>query len=263
MSSAVRCGSEQRRRYLPSRFSSALILALSMRSSPPGVTRRNRFRPGLRGQGSLDSRPRSAAVSAVGAVDELLELRDEAGADGGVAFCLVRVEADDEPVAVVAEADFLDLQVVPDGLVAALPGQGGLHLGGAGAELLPDDVPAAALHQGAAVLLGGEAAVGDPDDLRQRPLAAGPVLTCRIRPESAVFPGQDQTRTGIPSRVTAIPTMTCGRSSRESLDLPWARNPAPAPPRPRCRPGRARRARRAERPHRPLPSRNTWRSCPS
>ena len=39
-------------------------------------------------------------------------------------------------------------------------------------------------------------------------------------------PGQDQTRTGIPSRVTAIPTMTCGRSSRESLDFPWVRNPA-------------------------------------
>ena len=51
-------------------------------------------------------------------------------------------------------------------------------------------------------------------------------LTWRISPESAVFPGQDQTRTGIPSRVTAMPTMTCGRSSRESLDLPWARNPA-------------------------------------
>ena len=50
-------------------------------------------------------------------------------------------------------------------------------------------------------------------------------LTCRIRPESAVFPGQDQTRTGIPSRVTAIPTMTCGRSSRESLDLPWVAEP--------------------------------------
>ena len=40
MSSAVRCGSEERSRYLPSRFSSALILALSMRRSPPGVTRR-------------------------------------------------------------------------------------------------------------------------------------------------------------------------------------------------------------------------------
>jgi hypothetical protein len=51
-------------------------------------------------------------------------------------------------------------------------------------------------------------------------------LTWRIRPESAVFPGQDQTRTGIPSRVTAMPTMTWGSSSRESLDFPCARNPA-------------------------------------
>src|SRR5689334_20717848 len=37
--------------------------------------------------------------------------------------------------------------------------------------------------------------------------------------------GQHHTRTGIPSRVTAMPTMTCGRSSRESLDLPNVRNP--------------------------------------
>ena len=40
-------GSELRSRYLPSRFSSALILAASVRSRPPGVTRRYRFRPGL------------------------------------------------------------------------------------------------------------------------------------------------------------------------------------------------------------------------
>ena len=42
-----------------------------------------------------------------------------------------------------------------------------------------------------------------------------------------MFPGQDQTRTGIPSRVTAIPAMTCGRSPRESLEFPFVRNPAP------------------------------------
>jgi hypothetical protein len=51
-------------------------------------------------------------------------------------------------------------------------------------------------------------------------------LTCRISAESAVFPGQHQTRTGMASRVTASLTMICGRSSRLSLDLPWARNPA-------------------------------------
>ena len=110
------------------------------------MTRRNRFRPGLPARDPSSLRPLGGG-EAVGAGDELLELGDEPRADGGVAFCLVRVVADDEPVAVVAEADFLDLQVVPDGLVASLPGQGGLDLGGAGAELLPDDVPAAALHQ--------------------------------------------------------------------------------------------------------------------
>jgi hypothetical protein len=47
MSAAVRCGSEQRSRYFPSRFVAVLILALSTRSSPPGVTRRYRFKPGL------------------------------------------------------------------------------------------------------------------------------------------------------------------------------------------------------------------------
>ena len=41
-----------------------------------------------------------------------------------------------------------------------------------------------------------------------------------------MLPGQHHTRTGIPSRVTAIPTTTCGRSSRESLDLPCVRKPA-------------------------------------
>ena len=55
------------------------------------------------------------------------------------------------------------------------------------------------------------------------------VLTCRISAESDVFPGQHQTRTGMPSRVTAMPITICGRSSRLSLDLPWARNPAALP----------------------------------
>ena len=55
------------------------------------------------------------------------------------------------------------------------------------------------------------------------------VLTCRISAESDVLPGQDQTRTGMPSRVTAMPITICGRSSRLSLDLPWVRNPAVLP----------------------------------
>jgi hypothetical protein len=51
-------------------------------------------------------------------------------------------------------------------------------------------------------------------------------LTCRISAESAVFPGQHHTRTGMACRVTAMPITICGRSSRLSLDLPWVRNPA-------------------------------------
>src|SRR5665648_501566 len=47
MSSAESVGSEERRRYLPSSFSSALMAASSVRSSPPAVTRRKRARPGL------------------------------------------------------------------------------------------------------------------------------------------------------------------------------------------------------------------------
>jgi hypothetical protein len=39
------------------------------------------------------------------------------------------VVADDEPVAGVVEGDFLDLHVVGDGGVAALPGQGLLRFG--------------------------------------------------------------------------------------------------------------------------------------
>ena len=45
-------------------------------------------------------------------------------------------------------------------------------------------------------------------------------LTCRISAWSLVLPGQHHTRTGIPSRVTAIPITIWGRSSRESFDLP-------------------------------------------
>jgi hypothetical protein len=60
MSSGDNCGSAQRSRYLSSRFSSALALALALdlstRSSPPGVMRRNRFSPGI-----MEIFPRSSA----------------------------------------------------------------------------------------------------------------------------------------------------------------------------------------------------------
>jgi len=50
---------EVRSRYLPSRFSSALIAAASVRSSPPGATRRYRFSRGL-----VEMTPRSSARAA-------------------------------------------------------------------------------------------------------------------------------------------------------------------------------------------------------
>ena len=40
-----------------------------------------------------------------------------------------------------------------------------------------------------------------------------------------MFPGQHHTRSGMPSRVTAMPMTIWGRSSRWSLDLPQVRNP--------------------------------------
>src|SRR6266566_1561257 len=57
MSSALILGSEVRRRYLPSRCSSAFAFPASTRSSPPGVNRRYRFRPGF-----VEMTPRSSAL---------------------------------------------------------------------------------------------------------------------------------------------------------------------------------------------------------
>ena len=79
------------------------------------------------------------------------------------------VVTDDEPFGV-ADPHLLDTHVPGDVLVAALPGQGLLDLGGCGAELLADDVGVGAAAQVAAVGLGGEAAVGDPHDLGEGPV---------------------------------------------------------------------------------------------
>src|SRR6266567_533088 len=106
----------------------------------------------------------------VRAVDQLLELGDQAGADGGVPLGALGVVADDEPL-VLGDPHLLDLEVAGDVLVPSLPGQGGLRFGGAGAELLPDDVVVPAFAQVAAVLRGGEPAVGDPHDAGQGPVA--------------------------------------------------------------------------------------------
>src|SRR5690606_22581 len=64
----------------------------------------------------------------VRAGDQLLELGDQSGADGGVAFGGVGVVAGHEPVGF-ADPYLFDLQVVGHVLVAALPGQGGLGFG--------------------------------------------------------------------------------------------------------------------------------------
>src|SRR5208337_2428021 len=123
------------------------------------------------GLGGDDAAELGALVPAevVRIADQLGELGDHPGADGGVALGSLRVVADDEPL-VLGDADFLDLEVARDVLVASLPGQGGFRLGGAGAELLPDDVVVPALAQVAAVFRGGEAAVGDPYDAGQGPV---------------------------------------------------------------------------------------------
>src|SRR5205809_6251495 len=96
MSSAGSLGSEVRSRYLPSRFSSALILAASTRRRPPGVTRRYRFRPGL-----VEMTPQLGAFGGgqrVAAGDHLFELGEHPGPHLGIALGGLGVEADDEPL---------------------------------------------------------------------------------------------------------------------------------------------------------------------
>ena len=142
MSAAESLGSEARSRYLPSRFSSAFALDASVRSRPPGVTRRYRFRPGF-----VEMTPRSSGrlslARAVRPVDELFQLGGHAGADRGVPLGS-RGAADDEPL-VLGDPDLLDPEVLRDLLVAALPRQSGGRLGRAGADPLADDVVVAAL----------------------------------------------------------------------------------------------------------------------
>src|SRR6185437_805244 len=108
MSSAASSGSLVRSRYLPSRFSSALILAASARSKPPGVTRRYRFRPGL-----VEMTPQLGPLGLgelVAAGDHLAELGEHPLADPGVPLGCLGVEADHEPLRA-ADPHFLDPQV--------------------------------------------------------------------------------------------------------------------------------------------------------
>jgi hypothetical protein len=72
----------------------------------------------------------------VAAADHVLQLREHLLPDGGVAGGGLGVEADDHPVGVVAEPHLLDVHVLGDLPVTALPQQGGLDVRGCGAELL-------------------------------------------------------------------------------------------------------------------------------
>ena len=143
MSAAGRCGSEQRSRYFPSRLASVLILALSMRQQPAGGDPQVPVQPGLGGDlpAQLTALHRGQAV---GSGDQLVELRDQLGADVRVAGRGVGVVADDEPLGV-GHPDFLDPHVLADVGVAALPRQGGLDLRGVRPQLLADDVGVIAL----------------------------------------------------------------------------------------------------------------------
>src|SRR3990170_3123845 len=92
---------------------------------------------------------------------------------GLVAFGLGGVVADDEAARAVAftEADVLDAQVVTDGLVAAGARERRLGIRRAVAHPLAGDPVAAATGQVAQVVVGGEAAVDDPDATAEPPAA--------------------------------------------------------------------------------------------
>jgi hypothetical protein len=150
-------------------LASAAIFFLSTRSRPPGGGAQEPLEPGLGGQHPGEP-VAFGPGQLVGSLDRLVELGDHPLAYRRVAGGLVGVEADHEAV-VTADVDFLDLKVVAHGGIAALPGESGPDLVRSGAELLADDVAAAPAYQRPAVGGGGEAAVGDPHDLRERPLA--------------------------------------------------------------------------------------------
>ena len=123
--------SEVRSSHLPSRCASRLIAAVVDAQQPGGGAAQVAAQPGLGLAGSDEfvAAPRGPGV---GAVDQLLQVRDEVGADLLVALGLFGVVADHEPLgagAVVAVAvpaggdrDLLDPQVVGDGAVAARGG---------------------------------------------------------------------------------------------------------------------------------------------
>ena len=127
--------------------------ALSMRSSPPGVTRRYRFRPGL-----VEIFPRSSPRFVAGSVSEpaisSVELGDQLLADVRRRGRRRRGCGRSRTARCSDDLHLLDPHVRRAiVLVAALPRQRGLDLRGVGAQLLADDVGVVALAQVAAVVL--------------------------------------------------------------------------------------------------------------
>ena len=97
MSSADSLGSEVRSRYLPSRFSSALIGGGVDAQQPAGGDAQVAVQAGLGGDDAAQLGPLGGG-ELVGAVDHLLELGEQPGADRGVALGAVGVVADHEPL---------------------------------------------------------------------------------------------------------------------------------------------------------------------
>src|SRR5215218_4839085 len=227
-------GSEVSSRNLPSRRSSAASLARSIRRRPvrqlaqvAGVA----WVVAQRALGALvrGARPARASAEALDPLELGLDPVERPRAPLALARRLLRVVADDEAALQVAfaEADLLHAQVVAHLAVATLAGERRLGGGLAGAHPLAGDPVAAAAAQVAQVLLRGEARSTTQTALpRRRPARSS--LTSEITAWSAVLPGQTQTRTGIPVRVTARPTTTWGRSGRWSLEWPKRRSP-PSP----------------------------------
>ena len=111
---------------MPSRFSSVLILACVDAELAGWGGAQVAVEAGLAG----DLPAQFAAfelAERVGAGDQVGQLGDELLAHVPVTFGGFGVVADDEPVGV-ADPHFLDPHVLGDLGVAALPGQGGLHL---------------------------------------------------------------------------------------------------------------------------------------
>src|SRR3954470_19402311 len=163
MSSAESLGSELRSRNFPSSLASAARLGVDAQQSA-GRGLEVAVQSGLGGElatqlGAL------GGGEPVGAGDRLRQGGDQPLADLPVAVGGLGVEADHEPVPaadVIGQPNLFDLQVVRDLPVAAGAGEcrGGLR--GSGAQSLAEDVVPAGAGQVAAVLGGGEAAVGDP-----------------------------------------------------------------------------------------------------